>query len=251
MTLTPAQIASFAERGYLLVRGLFDAASVAELRRWTAELEAAPERPDFCMVYGEPSLVDPGKRIVQRIENFCPFHPAYDRFVTQGRLGECVDALFGERAVLFKDKINLKLAGGDGFKPHQDQQAGWSRYASLFITALVAIDDATLDNGCLHVAAGPRLDRLIGPEWRPLEPGEMEGRTMTPIPTLAGDALFFDSYVAHASEPNFSQAPRRVLYVTYNRASEGDHRHGYFADKRRDFPPDIERELGTEYVFRV
>ena len=103
MTLTPAQIDSFAERGYLLVPGLFDAASIAELRRWTGELEAAPERPGFCMVYGEPSLVDPGKRIVQRIENFCPFHSAFDRFLTRGRLNECVDLLFGERAVLFKD----------------------------------------------------------------------------------------------------------------------------------------------------
>ena len=45
--------------------------------------------------------------------------------------------------------------------------------------------------------------------------------------------------------------PRRVLYVTYNRASEGDHRAAYFADKRKSYPPDIEREPGRTYVFRV
>ncbi len=45
--------------------------------------------------------------------------------------------------------------------------------------------------------------------------------------------------------------PRRVLYVTYNRASEGDHRARYVADKRANFPPDIEREPGKTYVFRV
>ncbi len=31
--------------------------------------------------------------------------------------------------MLFKDKINFTLPGGDGFKPHQDQQTGWSASA--------------------------------------------------------------------------------------------------------------------------
>ena len=44
---------------------------------------------------------------------------------------------------------------------------------------------------------------------------------------------------------------RRVLYVTYNAASEGDHRREYYADKRLSYPPDIEREPNKKYVFRV
>ncbi len=46
-------------------------------------------------------------------------------------------------------------------------------------------------------------------------------------------------------------APRRVLYVTYNRLSEGDHRQRYYADKRKSYPPDIERDPDKEYKFRV
>ena len=63
--------------------------------------------------------------------------------------------------------------------------------------------------------------------------------------------MFFDSFTPHRSAPNLTAAPRRVLYVTYNRASEGDHRAHYYADKRASYPPDIEREPGREYVFRV
>ena len=48
-----------------------------------------------------------------------------------------------------------------------------------------------------------------------------------------------------------TQTPRRVLYVTYNRHSEGDRRAQYFADKRAAYPPDCEREPRREYVFRV
>ena len=44
---------------------------------------------------------------------------------------------------------------------------------------------------------------------------------------------------------------RRVLYVTYNAVSEGDHRREYYADKRQSYPPDIERDPNKKYVFRV
>jgi len=45
--------------------------------------------------------------------------------------------------------------------------------------------------------------------------------------------------------------PRRVLYITYNRASEGDWREQYYADKRKSFPPDCEREAGKVYEYKV
>ena len=42
-----------------------------------------------------------------------------------------------------------------------------------------------------------------------------------------------------------------MLYVTYNRLAEGDHRAQYYADKRKNYPPDVEREPGQQYVYRV
>jgi hypothetical protein len=74
---------------------------------------------------------------------------------------------------------------------------------------------------------------------------------LVPVPTEPGDVIFFDSFVPHASKPNPSQACRRVLYLTYNRLADGDHRHRYFDDKRQSFPPDIERVPGRTYKFRV
>jgi hypothetical protein len=63
--------------------------------------------------------------------------------------------------------------------------------------------------------------------------------------------IFFDSFTPHASKPNFTDAPRRILYLTYNLAQHGDRRQQYYADKHAAFPPDIEREAGKSYVFRV
>jgi ectoine hydroxylase-related dioxygenase (phytanoyl-CoA dioxygenase family) len=249
--LTAGERADFARDGYVVVRDMLDSRAMARLEHWTQELQEAPETPGRHMVYGETSLLDGETRLIQRIENFCPFHAGFDDVLNRGTLIEAASLLFGENAVMFKDKINFKMPGGDGFKPHQDQQAGWSRYAGLFITALVSIDDATPANGCLEIAPGQHQRGLIGPEWAPLTEEHMTGFTLTPLPTRAGDVVFFDSYAPHSSLPNLSGHQRRVLYVTYNRSSEGDHRERYFAEKRQNFPPDIEREPGKNYVFRV
>ena len=131
--------------------------------------------------------------------------------------------------VLFNDKINFKQPGGDGFKAHQDQAAGWTAFAPLFVTALVTVDPATVANGCLEIATAPRPEGLAGAEWAPLPE---DGLGLVPVPTEPGDVI-------------------RVLYLTYNLLEHGDHRRRYFSDKRAAFPPDIERRPGERYVFRV
>ncbi len=234
--------------GFLVVRGLFDAAAVADLLRWTEQLETAPEQPGRHWVYHEDSLLEPGRRVIQRIENFCPYHPGFDGLVRGGVLTQWTAALMGGPVVLFKDKINFKMPGGPGFKAHQDQQAGWGRYAPLFVTALVTIDPATLENGCLEMVPGRHRDGLIGEEWSPLDEAALDLR---PVPTAPGDVIFFDSFAPHASKPNLTDRARRILYLTYNLASHGDHRAQYYAEKHASFPPDIERDGGREYVFRV
>ena len=240
--------AAMARDGYLVVPGFFGADETADLLCWTEELEAAPEQPGQHWVYYEDSLTEPGRRVIQRIENFCPVHPGFDRVIRESSLSRWVTGLMGGPVTLFKEKINFKMPGAPGFKAHQDQQAGWTRYARLFVTALVTIDPATLENGCLEMVPGRHREGLIGEEWSPLDES---GLGLQPVPTEPGDVVFFDSFAPHASKPNLTAKPRRILYLTYNLMSDGDHRARYYADKRASFPPDIERDASTDYVFRV
>lgn len=249
--LRAEDLAHYERTGWLLARTFFGADEARAISAWTDALLNMPEVPGAQMVYREESLLGGQRRMVQRIENFCPYHPAFDRLVSGGRLEAAVAQLLGAPAVLFKEKINFKMPGGSGFEPHQDQQAGWSVYAPLFVTALVSIERATTANGCLKIADAPRFAGLIGEEWRPLTAGQMASFALVPVPTEPGDVLFFDSYVPHASGPNLTAEARRILYLTYNRATDGNHRLRYFADKRTSFPPNIERMPGVEYRFRV
>jgi ectoine hydroxylase-related dioxygenase (phytanoyl-CoA dioxygenase family) len=245
------QIAAFQRDGYLLLPGFFNAGEMADITRWTEELASAPEEVGRHWVYREASLLDSEDKIIQRIENFCPFHEGFDQLVRRGRLTDTVSHLFGEQAILFKEKINFKMPGGAGFKAHQDQQAGWSTYAPLFITALVGIDASTIENGCLEVAPGWHKQGLLGEEWKPLDDKRIAEVGLKPVPTNPGDVLLFDSYVPHASAENMTGAARRILYLTYNRLSDGDQRERYYRDKFAAFPPDVARVPGSQYVFRV
>jgi len=171
--LTEDDVAAFQRDGYVVRRGIFTRDEMARIAAWTDEVQYLAEVPGKYMMYFEPSLLEPGRRVIQRIENFSPYHAGFARLFDSGQMRGAVTQLFGEPAVLFKEKINFKLSGGDGFKPHQDQQAGWGTYADLFITAMVSIDDTTIENGCLELAAGQHRRGLIGSEWTPLTDADM------------------------------------------------------------------------------
>src|SRR5512144_1435384 len=103
---TTVTLDAFRRDGFVVVPGLFGEAEMRRISEWTDELQALPERPGHCMMYFEPSLLEPGKRVLQRIENFCPFHPGFAALCDGAKLCGFASDLFGEPAVLFKDKIN-------------------------------------------------------------------------------------------------------------------------------------------------
>jgi ectoine hydroxylase-related dioxygenase (phytanoyl-CoA dioxygenase family) len=93
---------------------------------------------------------------------------------------------------------------------------------------------------------------MIGALWKPLtEPDLRDVPSFRSLPTQPGDAVFFDSFLPHRSAPNPTDTARRVLYITYNLRAEGDQRARYYADKRRSYPQDCEREPGKTYAYKV
>jgi len=242
---------AFERDGYLVLRALFDGAEVARMSAWIDDFAAQPPAPGGVMLYYEDARDVPGRRILSRIEKFADPGRPFAHLLGAHALHQAVTALLGDAAVLFKEKVNLKLAGGGGFEPHQDIQAGWDDYAPYFLSVAVAIDASDASNGCLEIAPGQHRQGWLGERWQPLTPQRTAAMRFEAVPLAPGDAVVFDCYLPHRSGPNASGRPRRNLYLTYNRARDGDHRERYFADKRRSFPPDNEREPGKKYVYRV
>jgi len=245
-----AQIEQFDRDGFVVVREMYTPQEIGQVSDWTDELTAFPEEPGKTMMYFESSSQG-GGRILCRIENFVPYHAGFHRLIMAHRMAQAVAELLREPAILFKEKINFKLPGGDGFKEHQDVQAGWNEYAGVHITAMLAIDNTSEENGSLELIAGMHRKGLLGRMWEPLKDEDTGYATYQAVHCRPGDAVFFDSYTPHRSAPNRTAGTRRVLYATYNRASAGDLREKYYADKRRSYPPDIERVPGKNYNYKV
>ena len=251
MGLTSDQLRAFDRDGFVVVREAFDA---REIGTYAAAIDALANRPPEIgrqMVYYEDSRTAPGMPVLSRIEKFVEYDGTLARAVFDSRIIDAASALIGDCAVLFKDKINFKLPGGSGFAAHQDIQPGWDSYAPYFLSVQMAIDANTIENGCLELAAGHHRRGLIGRRWEPLEGEELSGLEFVPYPMAPGDLVFFDCFTPHQSQPNRTSGPRRNLYLTFNRAADGDFRERYFADKRKSFPPDHERVPGAAYTFRV
>ena len=154
--------------------------------------------------------------------------------LTSGEFPALASELFGEPAVLFKEKINFKLAGSGAFAAHQDAPAYTQFGQTLHVTVAVCIDAATPANGCLEFAGGrhrqvtyahPSPDNLI------IAPAVEDELEFEPIVAERGDVLIFDSYVPHRSPINRSDRSRRMIFATYGRLSEGDHRAAYYRFK--------------------
>ena len=212
--------------GVVHVPGLVASDAMAELLAWVDDISTASTLGRH---YFEST--DRG-RVKARTEDFAKDHPPLHQFLTQGRVHDVLEALFGEPPVLFKEKINYKHPGAAGYAPHQDAPA--YPFGSLHITMLLALDSADTSNGCLEFAKGAHHNGVIDVNADGCLPIERAAQLeWTPMPVAAGDAVFFNSFAPHRSGTNRSDRSRRALYVTYNASSEGDLRSEYYDHKKQ------------------
>jgi len=250
---TDEQMESWKRDGFLVVRAteIFEPETVKNLISYTDDIGTWPETPGKWMSYFSKSVKDE-TRLLHRVENFFPYHEQYDQLFNSTPFLSLLGQLFEEEAVLYKEKINFKYPGGESFKPHQDHAAGWWMYGhTIHISVLVSIDSSSTSNGCLEIVAGKHKEGLLSEKFKELPEDVVKSLTWIPVETEPGDIVFFDSFVPHRSEANMSDTPRRVLYATYNKKSEGDYREKYYADKRKSYPPDCERESGKTYEYKI
>ncbi len=226
--LTDAEVAHFHREGWVKVAGLLEC-SVAELQRAVDEVAALAEGAE-CLHHFEMTDFGPA---LARTEHFIACSDVLRQALVDGKIRTAAGELLGEEALLYKEKINYKLVGGAGFAPHQDKPA--YPFVDKVLSVMVAVDDATVENGCLHVV--DRLHREVLPQD---DRGCIKTEVATtlnfhPMVLAAGETLFFDALTPHKSASNTSALPRRALYPTYNAASEGDLRTAYYEEKLKAF----------------
>jgi hypothetical protein len=117
----------------------------------------------------------------------------------------------------------LKPPGLPGQAWHQDERYIPTRDRSL-VGAWVALDDATIENGCLWVIPGSHRAGVLyptAPHGRPdeFDPSDeaygFDDSTAVPVELSTGDLVCFNGYLLHRSLRNRSSGTRRALVNHY------------------------------------
>jgi phytanoyl-CoA hydroxylase len=132
--------------------------------------------------------------------------------------------IIGPNVKLMQSILFIKSAGKPGQAWHQDESHIPTRDRSLTAVWL-ALDDATVDNGCLWVIPGSHRRGVLYPtreradtrfDGTPEAYGfPHDAEEAVPVELPAGAALIFDGYLLHGSLPNRSARLRRALVNHY------------------------------------
>ncbi len=219
MYLTDELVANYQRDGYVLVPGLF---TPDEVRAMLADVEGG----DRVGASTRGNADSSGKTAKLAI-----WHELGDDIwagaSTCPRIVNNVRVLLNEEIAFFHGKVMLKEArAGGAWEWHQDY-GYWYNQGFAFprmISAFVALDPATQENGCLQVLRGShRLGRLSHDKI-----GTQTGADPNRIPYVEtlfervycemtpGSTLFFHCNLLHASGPNESDHHRRSFIMCYN-----------------------------------
>ncbi|MEM7019079.1 MAG: phytanoyl-CoA dioxygenase family protein [Pseudomonadota bacterium] len=205
--LTPQEVEAYQEDGYVIPDFQLDVSIIDEIRdRHDRLLAKHPEFSDYC-----PSVL--------------AFDLGFLNIGRDSRILDMVEQLIGPDFALWNSSFFAKPAKVGSKTPwHQDGQY-WPIRPLATCSVWVAIDASTPENGCLQVIPGSHKRRELGEhEFNsakglslPLElkPDAYDESTARNIELAPGQISLHDVFLAHGSEPNRSDKPRRGMTLRY------------------------------------
>ena len=220
----------YRENGFLVVENALSSAEVAALRQETVRIC----RGERGHVSGLPPVLpgDSDDDVVRR--TICVHFPhkisevMYD-FLAQATIVDVLTRIIGPNVKCMQSMLFIKAAGKPGQAWHQDEGFIPTRDRSLG-AAWMAIDDATVENGCLWVIPGSHKRGIIYPHREHederfdcvVESFEFpyKDEDAVPVEVKAGDIVFFNGYLLHRSLPNQAAGGFRRSLVNHYCSAE-------------------------------
>lgn len=217
--------------GYLIVRGMFNLAEVARLRRRYEDITAGPDIKG----HWEPQRghADPLKQF-PRIVHPHRFDALSKQYLLHRGVQNVLRALFDDEPIAVQSMYYFKPPGAKGQALHQDDFYLSTR-PSPCIAAWTAIDPSHPENGGLYVVPGTHTMNVVCPELS--EESESftthfvkppAGKEAVPAILEPGDTLFFNGSVIHGSKPNRTASTWRRSFICHYIASKSSHVSKWF-----------------------
>lgn len=226
--LSASQLDFYRTHGYLPLPELFPARSMAALRERLEELCARWNRPAYLpRLEQEPETrrgsLEASAATVRKLSNLARDEASFYAHARSAALLDVVEQLLGLPLALYSDEALLKPPFHGSEKPeHQDNDYLQVDPADAALACWTALDDADVENGCLHFYPGSHLEGLlphVTPDEAPRQLRERLDRSgSVPVPIGAGGCILYHPLVVHWSPANRTARWRRAFVCRYVRA---------------------------------
>ena len=222
--ISPAEVQSFVDDGYLVVKALVGPEDVKAARDDAALFAQGHYRAENLPADGRMLAVH-FPHWVSSVALGLVHHPGMVDVVS--KVAGAHLAHWHGRVKCMQSMLFLKPPGLQGQAWHQDERFIPTRDRSL-MGAWIALDDATTENGCLWVIPGSHRDGVLYPfrdhgrpdEFDPTDEAfDFDPTGAIPVEVKTGDVVFFNGYLLHRSLKNRTNGTRRALVNHYMSSS--------------------------------
>ena len=205
--LTDAQLARYHEAGFVIPDYRLSETTLTRIRAaHSGFIERYPAFADYC-----PALL--------------PLETEFLKFARDETILNMVAQVLGDNFALWNSSFFAKPALVGTRTPwHQDGEY-WAMRPLATCTVWIAIDDATLENGCLRYIPGSHIGKRVrrhqinnAPDLalnQELTQDQFEESEAVDLVLEAGQMSLHDVYLVHGSEPNRSDHPRRGMTLRF------------------------------------
>ena len=228
--VTPAAVAFYQDQGYLIVENALSPAELAEMRNETTRIC----RGELGEVRGvTPAEANEAEDDVLR-QYLCIHFPhkiseTMLRYLAHPVMRDVLVGVIGPNVKCMQSMLFIKASGKPGQAWHQDEFFIPTRDRSL-TGGWIALDDATVENGCLWIIPGSHKRGIIWPQHKHEDrrfdcTGEAFNFPYTdedaiPVEVPAGAIVFFNGYLLHRSLPNRAKSGYRRVLVNHYMSAE-------------------------------
>ena len=204
--LSAGQLARYREEGYLRYGPFLNGAEMEELQQVGERMYADANLRSIELDAGEGGtypLYTPVFSREPRFEEILFRHPV---------LLDILESILGPVFRLVEDQYFYKPAKhGASLACHHDN-IYYGFVDPKIVTVWLALDDATLTNGCLKVLPGSHREEIEhqGVPGTIITEAVIDKNDLVSVPVPAGELILVDGLTVHGSGPNTTDAPRRV-----------------------------------------
>jgi phytanoyl-CoA hydroxylase len=226
--LSADQRARYDEHGFVRLPGFADPAVCERMLGRVVEVarrHAAGDPDAPGLVMPEANLTGMGGKPEDLVSKIFRLHrdSVFAEFAAAPALTDRLADLVAPRLDCFLSQFIFKNPGAWGQPWHQDSFYFPFEPARPIVGAWLAVTEATLENGCLHVLPGSHRepvhehmpDRRPGANYGYVEIVDHDMSASEPVLMNPGDLLLFDSHLMHRSTDNESAGIRAAMVFHY------------------------------------